>query len=59
MQQPGLILAPDRIGLAQRRDRDDLDPLFGGEQLDGRRDRLGTLAEVRADPDVGTSRADR
>src|SRR5579862_194026 len=43
----------DRLGLAERGDRDDLDPVLGAERGDGRADRRLPVAEVGAKPDEG------
>ena len=53
VEKERLLADSDRLGLAQRRDGDDLDAVLGGEGVDGLAQRALAVAEVRAEPDVG------
>ena len=52
VQEPRLVDDPDRVGLAQLRDGDDLDAVGRPEELDRSPQRRLARAEIRAEPDV-------
>src|SRR6185437_7800131 len=54
VQEAGLIEIADRIGLAKRRQPDDLDPVQSAELVHRRTKRLLAVAEVRAEADIRT-----
>src|SRR5436853_4513953 len=51
VEEARLVPVADRLGLAQRRDREHLDPVLAGQQLEGLGDLALSIAEVRADAD--------
>ena len=53
VQEPRLVCVPDRFGLAERRNLEDLHSGAAGEQLQRPRDGLVPVPEVGADADVG------
>ena len=55
LRNGGWSTIADRVGLAKRRDGDDLDPRLAAEQLDGAGQRRGAVAEVRPEADVRAS----
>ena len=57
VQEARLVGDADRLGLVHRRDGDDLDPGLGGELLERGPEHRRSVAEVGAEPDVGTGHA--
>src|SRR5436190_10759930 len=57
VQEAGLILDPDWIGLANRGDRQQPDPVLLLQQAEGAGDQLLPVAEVGPEPDVGLHRS--
>src|SRR5207253_6984134 len=51
VEEARLVPVADRLGLPQRRDREHLDPVLAGQQLEGLGDLALSIAEVRADAD--------
>src|SRR4029453_11378695 len=54
VEEARLLADAERLRLAQGRHGNDVDSLLGGESVDGRSERALAVAEVRAEPDVGT-----
>src|SRR6266540_3382428 len=52
VQEPGLLLVADRVGLANRGRGDQLDPGLGSQQLERASQGGLAIAEIRAQPDV-------
>src|SRR4051794_22032966 len=57
VEESRLVEITDRIGLAERRDRHDLDAASLVEELDGALERRSPIAEVRSEADVRTGHA--
>src|SRR5262249_57823726 len=55
VEERRLVEVSDRVGLAEARDGDDLDPRHPTEQLDGVGQRRRAIAEVRPETDVRAS----
>ena len=55
LRKRGWSSIADRVGLAQARDRDQLDAVLGGEQLERALDLRPRVAEVRAEPDEASA----